>query len=276
MQCPEEQGGMDFRLGSLCEGRRADAVVLEGSVDQRERELNILVIYYTRFGVLGSLARLIAEGVQREDAIKTNLLEVDDTPLELLQGDENPGDMALRRATVVNQLASADALIVGAPAYFGSMASPVKRLFEDCVAAGNPPVFDRSRPWHGHLLRDKVGAAFTASATPHGGNEQALHSILTMMMHLGMVIVTPGQHEPILENDAAPYGATAVVGANGDRTPTAVEQEEARLLGQRVARVTLWLQRGRTLWEKQQYTHDAGESPRADATNPTRRQLPKS
>jgi len=65
-----------------------------------------------------------------------------------------------------------------------------------------------------HQAMFRIAAiAFVTSATPHGGNEQALQSILTLFMHLGMLVVTPGQSEPILEHPAAPYGATAVTGA---------------------------------------------------------------
>jgi NAD(P)H dehydrogenase (quinone) len=211
----------------------------------------VLVVYYSRFGVLEQLAQHIMGGVLRVPLAEASLLAVDDEPVEQVRPAEDALGMTLRRATIVNRLTSADALIIGAPAYFGSMASPLKRLFEDCATAGNPPATDRSRPWHGHQFRDKVGAAFTASATPHGGNEQALHSMLTLLMHLGMVVVTPGQCEPILENDASPYGVTAIVGADGDRGLSRQEQAEAQALGERVAKLTHWMQTGRTAWEKQ-------------------------
>jgi NAD(P)H dehydrogenase (quinone) len=217
--------------------------------EQRQRT-RILIVYYSRFGAVRSLAEHVAEGARRVPDIETEMLEVEDLPVEALRPGERAADMQMRRAMVVGKLGSADALIVGAPAYFGSMASPVKRLFEDCATASNPPATDRSRPWHHYLFHDKPGGAFTASATPHGGNEQALHSILTLMMHLGMVVVTPGQQMPILENDAAPYGATAITGAMGNRIPTETELESARALGQRVAEVATWLAWGRTEWEK--------------------------
>jgi len=53
---------------------------------------------------------------------------------------------------------AADALIVGAPTYFGSMASPVKRLFEDAATGAQRP--DRSRPWrHALAAGDAAWAA---------------------------------------------------------------------------------------------------------------------
>lgn len=212
--------------------------------------IRVVIVYYSRFGALKALAERIAEGAQRVAGVETHFLAVEDLPIEALRPGEDADAMAMRRATVVGELAAADALIVGAPSYFGSMASPVKRLFEDCATASNPGGLDRSRPWRHYLFRDKPGAAFATSATPHGGNEQTLHSILTMLMHLGMIVVTPGQRPPILEDPAAPYGATVVTGPKGAHMPDEQEAEEARALGQRVALVATWLAHGRQEWQK--------------------------
>jgi NAD(P)H dehydrogenase (quinone) len=217
------------------------------------RHLEVLIVSYSRYGVLEQLATCIAAGASSVPDVQVSRLEVEDAPLAEVRSGEAPADGMLRRTLILDRFAAADALIVGAPAYFGSMAAPVKRLFEDCLTAqGAPPAVDRSRPWRHHLLRDRVGAAFTASATPHGGNELALHSILTLFMHLGMLVVTPGQADPILENPAAPYGATAIAGAGGDGQPSAAEQDAARALGVRVAHVAAWVRLGRTEWEKRQ------------------------
>jgi NAD(P)H dehydrogenase (quinone) len=210
------------------------------------RPTRILIVYYSRFGAIKLLAERIALGARKVPDVTVETLEVDDEPL--YHGSED-ADLARRRAQVLNQLTRADALIVGAPAYFGSVASPVRRLFEDALVAHATPGGDRSRAWQLHQFRDKVGAAFIGSGTPHGGNEMGLHSILTLFMHLGMIVVTPGQAEPVLENPSAPYGATAVTGATGDRLPSSVEQAEAEALGIRVAKLAAWLRLGRTSWE---------------------------
>jgi NAD(P)H dehydrogenase (quinone) len=215
--------------------------------------IQVLIVTYSRFGVLKLMAERIANGVRSVPGADVHLMEVEDLPIDILRPGETQTDHLLRRGVLMERIAGADALIVGAPAYFGSMASPVKRFFEDCLTAESaPPAIDRSRPWRHNALRDTVGAAFTASGTPHGGNELALHSILTLFMHLGMIVVTPGQGQPILSNPAAPYGATAITGASGDDLPTADEQEAARALGVRVARVATWVSLGRTEWERNQ------------------------
>ena len=229
-----------------------------------DRDIRVLVVYYSRFGVLKALAEGIAEGARRVPGVRAELFEVEDRPVEEVRSGESGAGMGRRRAAILNRLTVADALIVGAPAYFGSMASPVKRLFEDCATASTPLTTDRSRPWRNHLFHGKVGAAFTASGTPHGGNEQALHSILTLMMHLGMVLVTPGQRPPILEHSAAPYGVTAVAGPDGDRPPTQDDRDAARELGEQVAEVATWLVWGRQEWERLRRL----EQPRPAASGP--------
>lgn len=234
-------------------------------MDEPYPSIEVLIVYYSRYGVVQLLAERIAEGAGRVPGVRTRLLRVEDTPITELRPGESESDMAIRRARVVNEFTGVDAIIVGAPSYFGSMASPVKRLFEDCATA-NPAPADRTRPWRAHLFHNKVGAAFTASATPHGGNEQTLQSILTMMMHLGMIVVTPGQVEPILEVDDAPYGPTAVTGAEANRLPSAAEQEAARAHGERVAQITAWLALGRREWVR---PHE-GEPPSTSAVPPAR------
>jgi NAD(P)H dehydrogenase (quinone) len=210
--------------------------------------IRLLVVYYSRFGAVEWLADCVAEGAQRVENVSVELLKIEDQPIDELRSGEDEHEMRQRRAALVNRLTTAHALIVGSPGYFGGMASAVKRLFEDCATTAVPLATDRTRPWHHYLFKDKVGAAFTATGTSHGGNEQTLLSILTMFMHFGMIVVTPGQQQPILANDAAPYGATTISGARGDRPPTAEEEEQARALGQRVAEVTTWVVTGATAW----------------------------
>lgn len=214
-------------------------------------EIHVLVAYYSRFGSVRALADAIAEGVRRVEGAVPNLFEVAEWPTGEPMPDETVQDMEQRRAIAVNQFANSDAVIVGSPAYLGGMAAPIKRLFEDVVTASGPTGTDRSRPWRHHHFRDKVGAAFASSATPHGGNEMTLQAILVAMMHLGMLIATPGQQETPLEGAASPYGAAAAPGIGPDATPSATELALARDLGQRVAEVTRWVVQGRIAWARE-------------------------
>lgn len=86
----------------------------------------------------------------------------------------------------------------------------------------------------------KVGAAFTASATQHGGQETTLFSIISNLLHFAMTIVGLDYgHAGQMRHDelvgGAPYGATTDAGGDGSRQPSETELEGARHLGRRVA-----------------------------------------
>jgi NAD(P)H dehydrogenase (quinone) len=95
--------------------------------------------------------------------------------------------------------------------------------------------------WARGALNGKVGAAFTSSATQHGGNETTLFSIITNLLHFGMVIVgLPYSHAGQMTLDeivgGAPYGATTIAGAQGQRMPSEIELAGARHQGELVAK----------------------------------------
>jgi len=86
-----------------------------------------------------------------------------------------------------------------------------------------------------------VGAAFTSTATQHGGQEQTLFSVITNLLHFGMVIVGlpyshAGQMNVTEVVGGSPYGASTVAATDGSRQPTAIDLEGARHQGELVAR----------------------------------------
>ena len=95
--------------------------------------------------------------------------------------------------------------------------------------------------WMRGALNGKVGAAFASTATQHGGQEMTLFSIITNLMHLGLIIVgLPYSHQGQMTLSeivgGAPYGATTVAGGDGSRQPSAIELEGARHQGALVAK----------------------------------------
>jgi NAD(P)H dehydrogenase (quinone) len=91
-------------------------------------------------------------------------------------------------------------------------------------------------------LHGKVGAAFTSTATQHGGQEMTLFSIITNLLHFGMVVVgLPYSHQGQMTLaevvGGSPYGATTIAGGDGSRQPSEIELEGARHQGALVARV---------------------------------------
>ena len=92
-------------------------------------------------------------------------------------------------------------------------------------------------------LVGKVGAAFTSTASQHGGQETTLFSIITNLLHQGLIIVgLPYAFQGQLKMDevtgGSPYGATTLTGGDGSRQPSENELAGARFLGKHVAEVS--------------------------------------
>lgn len=89
-------------------------------------------------------------------------------------------------------------------------------------------------------LIGKVGAAFTSTATQHGGQETTIPSILTNLLHFGMTIVGldygfQGQMGVGEVHGNSPYGASTIADGDGSRRPSGNDLDGARYLGRRVA-----------------------------------------
>ena len=103
--------------------------------------------------------------------------------------------------------------------------------------------------WAKGALHGKVGGAFTSTATQHGGQETTLFSIITNLLHFGMVVVGlnygfAGQMKLDEVTGGAPYGATTITGGDGSRQPSENELAGARYQGRvdrRDREETAWL-----------------------------------
>jgi NAD(P)H dehydrogenase (quinone) len=132
---------------------------------------------------------------------------------------------------VVNDLANYDAIIIGTPTRFGRISSQLAAFLDQAGGL-----------WASGKLNGKVGAAFTSSATQHGGQETTLFSIITNMLHFGMVVVglDYGYGAQMTLDEivgGSPYGATTIAGGDGSRKPSEKELDGARYQGRKVAEV---------------------------------------
>lgn len=116
----------------------------------------------------------------------------------------------------VPELEQYDAIVVGTPTRYGRMASQMAAFLDQTGGL-----------WMKGALNGKVGAAFTSTATQHGGQEQALFSVITNLLHLGMVVGLPYNHKGQMSMSeiagGAPYGATTVAGGDGARQPSEID-----------------------------------------------------
>jgi NAD(P)H dehydrogenase (quinone) len=175
------------------------------------------------------MARAIAEGARSAGA-EVDIKRVPETvPLEVAKGAHFKLDQSAPVAAVAD-LEKYDAIIVGTGTRFGRMSSQMAAFLDQAGGL-----------WARGALNGKVGAAFSSSATQHGGQETTLFSIITNLLHFGMTIVgLPYSHQGQMSMDeivgGAPYGATTVAGGDGSRQPTEIDLAGARHQGELVAR----------------------------------------
>ena len=188
----------------------------------------VLVLYYSTYGHIETMAQAVAEGARSAGA-SVDVKRVPETvPEAIAKSAHFKLDQAASVATV-EELVNYDAIIVGAPTRFGRMPSQMAAFLDQAGGL-----------WARGALNGKVGAAFTSTATQHGGQEVTLFSIITNLMHFGMVIVgLPYSFQGQMTLDeivgGSPYGATTIAGGQGQRQPSNIELEGARFQGKLVA-----------------------------------------
>jgi len=113
-----------------------------------------LVVYFSKSGNTKQMAEIMAEAMNAS-GLATECKSVE--------------------RTSVDDLAAADAIVIGSPTYYGQMAAPIMQLITDSVVK------------HGKFA-GKVGAAFTSSANIGGGNETTIMGIVEAMLIHGMIV----------------------------------------------------------------------------------------
>lgn len=189
----------------------------------------VLVLYYSTYGHVETLANAIAEGARSAGATVDVKRVPETVPEAVARNAHFKLDQTAPVATV-DELPNYDAIIVGCPTRYGRMAGQMASFLDQTGGL-----------WARGALHGKVGGAFTSTATQHGGQETTLFSIITNLLHLGMTIVgLPYSHQGQMTLDeivgGAPYGATTIAGGQGQRQPSELELEGARHQGTLIAK----------------------------------------
>ena len=191
----------------------------------------VLVLYYSTYGHIETMAGAVAEGARSVPGTEVTIKRVP----ELM-----PPDVAAQAGVKLDQaapiatpaeLADYDAVIFGTPTRFGNMASQMRNFLDQTGGL-----------WAQGKLIGKVGSVFASSASQHGGQESTILSFHTTLLHQGMVIVGlpysfAGQMKMDEITGGSPYGATTLAAGDGSRQPSANELEGARFQGRHVAEI---------------------------------------
>jgi len=189
----------------------------------------VLVLYYSSYGHIETMANAVAEGARSAGA-KVDVKRVPETaPAEVAKAAHFKLDQKAPVASV-EDLANYDAVVIGCPTRFGRMPSQMASFLDQAGGL-----------WMRGALNGKVGGAFTSTASQHGGQEVTLFSIITNLLHFGMTIVgLPYSHQGMMTLDeivgGSPYGATTISGGDGKRQPSAIELAGAQHQGELIAK----------------------------------------
>ena len=190
----------------------------------------VLVLYYSSYGHIETMAQAVAEGA-RSGGAQVDIKRVPElVPEGVARASHFKLDQAAPVASV-EELPNYDAIIFGVPTRFGNMAAQMKNFLDQTGGL-----------WAKGALVGKVGSVFASTATQHGGQESTILSTHTVLLHHGMVLVGlpytwAGQRRLDEITGGSPYGATTIAASDGSRQPSANELDGARYQGRHVAQI---------------------------------------
>lgn len=189
----------------------------------------ILVLYYSSYGHVAQMADAVAEGV-KSAGHQCDIRYVPETaPPEVVEaaGFQTREDHDCIEGP--DSLAEYDGIVVGTPTRYGRMTSQMAAFWDQTGGL-----------WMKGALVGKVGAAFTSTASQHGGQETTLFSVITNLLHMGCTVVGldygyAEQNGSEEVKGGSPYGASTIANSDGSRQPSEIDLGGARYLGRRVA-----------------------------------------
>jgi NAD(P)H dehydrogenase (quinone) len=217
--------------------------------------VRVAVVYHSGYGHTSKVAEAVARGAAAVEGVVVELIEATVAPQRWQTLDE------------------ADAIIMGAPTYMGSLSAPFKAFMDE-----TSHLQYAEKRW-----ANKVAAGFTNGASRGGDKQNSLVQLMTFAAQHQMHWVNLGlnygnnrsvTNEDILNRDAYTLGAAtqANMDQGGDVAPPASDIRTAEFLGHRVAEVAQELAAGRAALGRVAHAGVAGGSENQD---PERRGFPE-
>lgn len=187
----------------------------------------VLVLYYSMYGHIETMAQAVAEGARKVSGAEVTVKRVPETmPADVFE--KAGGKKQETPVATPGELADYDAIIFGTPTRFGNMAGQMRTFLDQTGGL-----------WASGALYGKLASVFSSTGTG-GGQEQTISSTWTTLAHHGMIIVPIGYGAKELFDishvrGGTPYGATTIAGGDGSRQPSDDELTIARYQGEYVA-----------------------------------------
>ncbi|CRH28889.1 NAD(P)H:quinone oxidoreductase [Pantoea ananatis] len=188
----------------------------------------ILVLYYSMYGHVETMANAVAEGARKVPGAQVDVMRIPETMDADRFADVGGKTHQSAPEATPEILPQYDAIIVGTPTRFGNMSGQMRTFWDRTGGL-----------WASGALYGKIASVFASTGTG-GGQEQTITSVWTTLAHHGMVIVPIGYGTKEMFDisqvrGGTPYGATTLAGGDGSRQPTEEELIIARFQGEHVA-----------------------------------------
>lgn len=194
--------------------------------------IEVLVLYYSRYGATEALAREVCKGIDAVSGCSARLRTVPAVSA-VSEATEDAVPAAGPPYVTTSDLAECSGLVMGSPTRFGNMSAALK-YFLDTTGTD----------WLKGTLAGKPAGVFTSTSTAHGGNESTLLSMAIPLLHHGMLYVgLPFTEEKLssTKSGGSPYGASHITWNQKPDSLTGDEKYLAAALGKRVAEFALKL-----------------------------------
>jgi NAD(P)H dehydrogenase (quinone) len=193
---------------------------------------DVLVLYYTHHGSVGSMAQLVARGIEQVHGATARVRTV---PRVSTVAEATAPSVPASGAPYVElkDLAECAGLALGSPTRFGNMAAPLKYFWDST-----------SELWLKGALEGKPAAVFTSTSMMHGGQETTLLSMMLPLLHHGMLILGLPYAErdlTLTRSGGTPYGPSHTAGPASDEPITEHEKRLCIALGRRLAHFAMKL-----------------------------------
>ncbi len=202
--------------------------------------MKVLIVYYSTFGNVFKMAQYIAEGVNQVEGAEAVIRRVPELmPETVIQSrtDMKAGAEIQKDVPVVtmDDFKEAGAYAFGTPTRFGNVSSQLKYQIDQLGPL-----------WMQKAFEGKPAGIFVSTGTLHGGQESTILTLMTVLIHLGLIIVGVPYSVPDLyltRGGGAPYGPGHVAGADNLREIDENEANICRIFGKRLAEIGMKLSR---------------------------------
>jgi NAD(P)H dehydrogenase (quinone) len=196
--------------------------------------MKVLIVYYSTYGNVYKMAKLIAEGVNKVKGAEAVIRKVPELMTETLvqtssgmkAGAEMQKDVPF---VTLNDFKEAGAIAFGTPTRFGNVSAQLKNQIDQL-----------SSVWIKRVFEGKPAGIFVSTATPHGGQESTILSLMNVLFHLGFVVVGVPYSVTDLhftKGGGSPYGPGHVAGDDNRREIDENETNICRAFGRRLAEI---------------------------------------